>query len=700
MDVQEPTLTTRNQQGAATRRSLWPMIVNRLGGSAGVLATFAVCYALLVWMGYQFMEPDQQRTIMWPAAGLLFFALWVSDLRWWPAFLGVQVAVEFLVGYVLNDPFNVRLNLAFVVANAADGIVGASALRLLIRSNATVKVWHVLKFVLASALGAAAGALVGAGAATLHGSHLGFLHQLQIWWAANWLGSLAIVPVVYGWLAPIRDLHPELRLRSRVDLALLATAVVFCTIYVFSAAPGGAISVLQLPIILVALLVFAAFRLPPRWAALLALMAALIAANIASRRAGPFVVMDPFVRLVQVQMFLASLLVIPYLFTMFLAEMRIAMNRLRESESRYRSFIEHSSEAVWRVELDEPMPVSLPIAAQRKWLEERAHVAECSLSYGRLESPEMASALRPWRREIPWNAIYDQHLDRAARQQYSMDGLRFDVTLQGKPRTFITSFTGVVRDGFLQRIWGVARDVTDLMEMNTRLAREQERLRGYARQIVTAEERARRATAVDLHDGIGQELIGMGMTLEVLRAQAPAQSQALLDELRVRLREVQERTRHMISDLSPPGLYDLGLCPALQWLSIYLRTHEKLQVELDCKVREEFVDLELRVLIFKLVRELLRNVIKHADVSRATVTVHGDGEAVKVEVLDDGKGFIWEVDLFGGRSNGFGLWSIEERVREVGGQFRVETAPGRGARFEMILPLKQPVRSRPAGVRG
>jgi signal transduction histidine kinase len=444
------------------------------------------------------------------------------------------------------------------------------------------------------------------------------------------------------------------------------------------------------------LLVFAAFRLPPRWAATLAMLAALIGAELASQRIGPFVVADPFVRLIQVQMFLASLVVIPYLFTIFLAEMRIAMNRLVESESRYRSFVEHSSEAVWRVELERPMPVSMPVAEQRKWLEKYAHVAECSLSYGKLNPPETPSALRPWRREIPWNAIYDQHLEQAARQNYSMDGLRFDVTLQGKRLTFITSFTGVVRDGNLLRIWGVARDVSDLVELNTRLAREQDRLRGYARQIVTAEERARRATAVDLHDGIGQELIGMGMTLEVLRAQAPVQSQKLLDELRTRLREVQERTRHMISDLSPPGLYDLGLCPALQWLAIYLRTHEKLQVVLDCRVREELVDVEMRVLIFKLVRELLRNVVKHADIGAATVTVLGDGERVKVEVRDAGRGFVWEVDLFGGRSNGFGLWSIEERVREVGGEFTVDTSPGRGARFEMILPLRRAERRQAA----
>jgi signal transduction histidine kinase len=541
---------------------------------------------------------------------------------------------------------------------------------------------------------------VGAWLATQTFGTLGYAHQLQVWWAGNWLGTLAIVPVIFGWMVPIRDLHPELRLRSRIELVALAIAVALCTYNVFSTAPGSAISLLQLPFILAALLVFAAFRLPPRWAATLALMAVFFAAWMAAHVTGPFVVADLFVRMVQVQTFLAAIALVPYLFTIFLAEMGIAMSRLVESESRYRNFIEHSSEAVWRVELDQPMPVSLPLEEQRKWLEQYAHVAECSLSYSTLDPPGTPFVLRPWRRDIPWNAIYEQHLDQAARQQYSMDGLRFDVMSQGRRRTFITSFTGVVRNGNLQRIWGVARDVTDLMELNTRLAREQERLRGYARQIVTAEERARRATAVDLHDGIGQELIGMGMTLEVLRAQAPAQSQLLLDELRARLREVQERTRHMISDLSPPGLYDLGLCPALQWLAIYLRTHEKLHVDLDCRVREELIDLDLRVLIFKLVRELLRNVIKHADITTANVIVLGDGERVKVEVQDGGKGFVWEVDLFGGRSGGFGLWSIEERVREVGGEFLVDTAPGRGARFEMILPLRRQGRAQQASNTG
>ena len=119
---------------------------------------------------------------------------------------------------------------------------------------------------------------------------------------------------------------------------------------------------------------------------------------------------------------------------------------------------------------------------------------------------------------------------------------------------------------------------------------------------------------------------------------------ALLDDVRALLRDVQERTRSMIADLSPPGLYDLGLEPALQWLAVYARQHDHLQVELETRLREDAIPIEMRVLVFKLVRELLRNVVKHAGVSAARVQVHGDRNTITVEVRDEGKGFEWKPD--------------------------------------------------------
>jgi len=120
-----------------------------------------------------------------------------------------------------------------------------------------------------------------------------------------------------------------------------------------------------------------------------------------------------------------------------------------------------------------------------------------------------------------------------------------------------------------------------------------------------------------------------------------------------------------------------------------VRGHDRLHVELDVRVREDAIRVETRVLVFKLVRELLRNVVKHAGVQAARVAVRGDLQRLQVEVGDQGRGFEWQMDMFGGASGGFGLWSIADRIYEAGGRFNVDTAPGRGSRFEMEFPLQQ-----------
>jgi signal transduction histidine kinase len=246
------------------------------------------------------------------------------------------------------------------------------------------------------------------------------------------------------------------------------------------------------------------------------------------------------------------------------------------------------------------------------------------------------------------------------------------------------------------RVWCVANDVTEIVDLNSRLLRDRERIKSYARQIISADERARRATAVDLHDGIAQTLVATQMMLKVLRDR-PEGIPGLIDEVSTNVRSVQERTRTMISDLSPPGLYELGLVPALQWLAVHFRSHDQLHVQLTCRVEERNLPVELRILIFKLIRELLRNVVKHAHVDRAAVTViEGDGR-IDVEVQDEGVGFVWQLDLFGQRAGNFGLWSVAERVSEMGGELNVDTVPGGGARFALSFPLgREELRAVPA----
>jgi len=520
----------------------------------------------------------------------------------------------------------------------------------------------------------------------------------QIWAASQWAGIIAVAPLVASWLSPLRHQYVELRLRSRVEPAVLLALLLAACFYV-QIGPGELQTLLQLPTTIVLLTVVAVMRLPPRWVVTLFSITALTMAALASN-AGVGPAGMTIAGVGQLQIFIVTLGLFSFVLSVTLAERSITARRLRESDDRYRSFVSLSNEALWRIELARPMPVSLPAAEQVGWLRAEACVAESSRSYELIDARAGGEhGALPWDASLSWVAAFEAQVPHASKQGFDLDGLRFEVELRGRRHVFVASFTGVVKDGALLRLWGVARDITELAELNASLLRERERLKSYARQIVTAEEKARRATAVDLHDGIGQSLAGMAMTLDVARQNSGPEVRLLIEEVRARLFEVQERTRSMISDLSPPGLYELGLKAALQWLVVYVRGHDRLQVEMDAELREDAVPLEVRVLVFKLVRELLRNVVKHAGVTAARLQVRGDETDLQVEVSDQGRGFEWQLDMFGSPSGGFGLWSIADRVGEVGGEFNVETAPGRGTSIQIKVPLRQPGRIEDRGVR-
>lgn len=292
------------------------------------------------------------------------------------------------------------------------------------------------------------------------------------------------------WWAPALSAAPA----PAVEVALTAAALFGMTVWIFSASPASVSAVLNPPFILLALVIVAAFRLPPRWSASIGAITALLASYFASRGLGPFAGdPNPFVRVGAVQLYLAALMVIDIMLAVVLLEMRNTLQLLRASGERYHNFVEQSSEAVWRVELDVPMSPDLPMSEQIAWLREHANVAECNLTYLRLNQQLGLSDTDShlWRSEAPWAAVFLEHVGAAAHQGYSMDGLQFTLQTGTRQLTYITGFRGVMEQGKLVRVWGVARDVTELAELNDRLRQKQERLQLYARQLVGAEERAR-----------------------------------------------------------------------------------------------------------------------------------------------------------------------------------------------------------------
>jgi signal transduction histidine kinase len=677
--------------GVQTPDFPWNFMRRGLLGRSILLSIFGALLGLLIVLGYGLRDNSELLTIMWPASGLLLVALWSSPTSSWIWILMTQLIVQMAIYFAYAGRINWQWGAVFAVANSVDAIVGAVVARRLIAAPSMRQIRQVLQLIAAIALGAAVSAILGAYASihTSVGTH--FFRQWQLWWANSWLGSLFLAPVLLTWALqrPVPgDSSPPAAIR---EVILIGCALLAFTCWLFASPPAALSPILHPPVLLLALVIVAAFRLPPRWATSFTALCVLIAAYFAGRLLGPFSgEPDPFARIGALQLYLSTLIVIDLMLAVGLVEIRDTVALLRRSEERYRNFVEKSSEAVWQIELDIPMPIELPLDEQIGWLHDHAYVAECNQTYRRLNHQVgIADAdIRAWRADVPWSAVYIDHFEQAAHQAYSIDGLQFKVSNGTAASTYFTAFSGVISGGKLVRLWGVARDITELVELNDRLRIKQERVQMYARQLAGAEERARRSTAVDLHDGIGQQLAGLALTLDAAAARAPPETRLLLGEASHTLRQVHASTQRVIADLSPPGLYELGLEPALQWLAVYMRGRDNLQVILHVNVDDRGFDLEMRILIFKLIRELLRNVVKHSRVNVATVNVSMTPRLLRLEVIDDGVGFEWQLSLFETPREGFGLWSVAERIREADGEMTVDTAPGHGCKVSVVFPLQ------------
>jgi signal transduction histidine kinase len=433
--------------------------------------------------------------------------------------------------------------------------------------------------------------------------------------------------------------------------------------------------------------VFAAFRYTPRWATTLAALAIFAAAYLSSRGSGPFFLgSDAFLNLGALQIYLATLSIVTYLTTTMRWEQQESMNRLRISDERYRGFVAHSSEAVWRIEIEPPMPLETSAPEQLEWLKAYATVAECNLAFRRMGTAA-GEGTPGFRADVPWSSIYLEHLQTASKQGYSMDGLRFTLQRDSAQDIYLANFSGIVVDGALCRIWGVARNVTELMELTLRLRREQERIQAYARQLVVVEERARRQLADELRQGVERPMEQLAAELARLSEIAPTGVSPILKGADVMSVAALSKLRELVGQVSPPRLFDMGLGPALQWLAVYIRQQHALAVDLQLALTEQRLSVELRAAAYHVARELLNNVVRHAGVKAATLAVRESEERLLIEVTDTGRGFSWQFDLFADRYAGFGLFGVADRVQQMGGDVEVDTAPGRGCRVSVRMPF-------------
>jgi CheY-like chemotaxis protein len=208
-----------------------------------------------------------------------------------------------------------------------------------------------------------------------------------------------------------------------------------------------------------------------------------------------------------------------------------------------------------------------------------------------------------------------------------------------------------------------------------------------ATELNLAEQRERKRVAVELHDYLAQLLVLAKMKLgqgKRLVSRIPACAD-FIRESEDALSEALTYTRTLVADLSPPVLHDFGLPTALGWLGQQMERHQlKVAVRVGPDVHAK-LPTDQALLVFQSVRELLMNIAKHSGSGEACLSLEQSAGYLRIEVRDEGKGFT--VTPQTGPSTKFGLFSIRERMRALGGTFEVESAPGKGTTATVTLPV-------------
>jgi signal transduction histidine kinase len=230
-------------------------------------------------------------------------------------------------------------------------------------------------------------------------------------------------------------------------------------------------------------------------------------------------------------------------------------------------------------------------------------------------------------------------------------------------------------------------------ERTATATRRAAQLQALAAELTQAEHRERRRLAQVLHDHLQQLLYAARLALESLRRRDAADPaiQETAEQIDALLGECIAESRSLTVQLCPPVLQEAGLAAAIEWLGRHMEQTCGLNVEVDADPRSEPESEAVRILLFEAARELLFNVVKHAETTHAQVTLTAPtGDQVCLAVSDQGTGCpATQLDSEQTAAPGFGLFSIRERLELLGGRLTVDSAPGRGTRVTICAPRCQ-----------
>ncbi|MGE0471287.1 MAG: PAS domain S-box protein [Nitrospira sp.] len=391
-----------------------------------------------------------------------------------------------------------------------------------------------------------------------------------------------------------------------------------------------------------------------------------------------------------------------------ITERKQAEEQLRESEERYRATFANAAVGIAHVGLD------------GRWLRFNEALCEITgfsrdelrhMTFDDVSHPEDLEADWSQARRVLAGEIQTYSMEkRYIRKDQSVMWVGLTVSLmrndEGTPLHFISVIEDIEErkraeaalQEAQQRLQRWNEELEQAVNIKTsELQQSQARLWAMASEVNLAEQRKRKRLATELHDHLQQILVFGKLTIgQGKRAVgAHADCQAVLKRVDDILSDALIYSRTLVAELCPPVLYEHGLGVGLRWLGDYMKKHGQTVTVHIPEGDELTLPEDQRVLLFQSVRELLINASKHAGTGEATVVMTVCEDQARIEVRDHGRGFDLAAAAAaagtpsGGISSKFGLFSIQERMRALGGWFEIQSRPGEGTTATLMLPLEE-----------
>lgn len=246
---------------------------------------------------------------------------------------------------------------------------------------------------------------------------------------------------------------------------------------------------------------------------------------------------------------------------------------------------------------------------------------------------------------------------------------------------YVSVTAKMTRENDNQYVVGIFRDITVRKLLEYKLIND----------VVEIEEQEKKRFAEDIHDGLGPLLSGIKLYINMLKSgeQNIEKREEYIEIVSVLIDEAVNTTRNITHELMPPLLTDFGLTKAIESFCKLIRNTNKFRINFTYKISDKPYEKNINIIIYRCIVELINNTIKHAKASRISISLIEKDNKIYIKYYDNGIGFLAKKSDDGQEYQGFGLRSISNRLKAIGGSFSIKSKPEQGISANIFIDLKK-----------